>query len=71
MTIRNVTIGDKFIDTRNRKSKRISTVIDFVERRSLKTGELINYECWAAHEFMGQTLQYEVAFATVVMNRVK
>jgi hypothetical protein len=70
MTIRNVTIGDKFIDTKYRQSKRVSEVTDFIERRSMKTGEVIDYECVASHEFMGQILTCTVPFATVARNRV-
>jgi hypothetical protein len=70
MTIRNVTIGDKFIDTCHRKCKRVSIVIDFIERKSLVKGDVIDYECVASHEFMGQTVTKTVPFATVVINKV-
>lgn len=70
MTIKNVNLGDMFIDPRNRKSKRISTVTGFVERKNMVTGEVVGYECWASHEFMGQTIRFEVAFATVLINKV-
>jgi len=70
MTIRNVTIGDRFIDTCNRKSKRVSTVIDFVETRSMTTGKVVKVEIVAQHEFMGQIMTTSPAFTTVVMNKV-
>jgi hypothetical protein len=70
MTIKNVTIGDKFINPSHRKSKRVSTVIDFLEVKSMTTGEVVRHECIASHEFMGQVLKTDVAFASVVMNRV-
>lgn len=70
MTLNNVTIGDKFIDTVHRKSKRVSTVIDFTETRSMTTGEHINYHCIASHKFMGQTMTKEVCFVTVLRNKV-
>ena len=38
MTIKNVAIGDKFINTTDRKTKRVSTVIDFIERKSVVSG---------------------------------
>lgn len=71
VTIKNVTIGDRFINTMHRKSKRISTVIDFLEVRSLTTGEIIRHECIASHEFMGQTLKTDVSFTTVLINKIK
>lgn len=71
MKIKNVTIGDKFIDPSNRKSKRISEVVDFIERKSLVTGEIIGYECIAENEFLGQKLRKNVPFSTVVRNKVK
>lgn len=70
MTIRNVTIGDKFIDTCNRKSKRVSTVVDFIEHKSMTTGKVVNTTIVASHEFMGQTMYTNPAFSTVAMNRV-
>lgn len=70
LTIRNVTIGDRFIDTCNRKSKRVSTVVDFAETRSMTTGEVISVAVIAQHDFMGQTMTTNPAFATVVMNKV-
>jgi len=69
-TYKNVTIGDKFINTCHRKSKRVSTVTDFIERKSVVTGEIVGYECVCQHDFMGQRLTDTVSFATVVMNRI-
>lgn len=71
MTIRNVSIGDRFIDTCNRKSKRVSTVIDFVEHKSLLTGEVSNITIVAQHDFMGQKMTTNPAFTTVLMNKIK
>tara|TARA_R110002020_G_scaffold4845_1_gene20887 strand:+ start:437 stop:652 length:216 start_codon:yes stop_codon:yes gene_type:complete len=70
MTIRNVTIGDKFINTTHRKSKRVSTVVDFIETRSVLTGEVLDYEVVSEHEFMGQTLRATCSFNTVLRNKV-
>ena len=71
IVINNVKIGDKFLDPRNRKNKAVSTVIDIVERKSLATGQIAGYECWAAHDFMGQNIRSEVAFSTVLRYRVQ
>lgn len=70
MTIRNVTIGDKFIDTMHRKSKRVSTVIDFAETKSMTTGKVLDVTVIAQHEFMGQLMTSNPAFSPVVMNRI-
>jgi len=70
MTIRNVTIGDKFIDTCHRKSKRVSTVVDFIEHTSMTTGKVVNTTIVASHEFMGQTMFTSPPFTTVIRNRV-
>ena len=69
-TIKGVSIGDRFIDTMNRKSKRISTVVDFAETRSLTTGEVLNVTIIAHHEFMGQVMTTQPAFTTVLMNKI-
>ena len=70
MTIKNVTLGDRFIDTSNRKSKRVSTVVDFIEKKSLVTGEIVDYECIAQHEFLGQVIRFKTCFVTVGINKV-
>lgn len=71
MTIKNVTIGDRFIDTCNRKSKRVSVVVDFVEHRSMTTGDILNITIVAQHDFMGQKMTTNPAFATVLINKIK
>ena len=68
MTIKGVTIGDMFIDPRNRKSKRVSTVVDFIEHRQMITGE-VKYTVIAEHSFMGQVVRTEVVPTTVLMNK--
>ena len=70
MTIKNVSIGDQFIDSSHRKSKRVSTVIDFYEVKSMKTGELIRHECISEHEFMGYRMKRKVSFTTVLRNKI-
>lgn len=70
MTLRNVTIGDKFINTTHKKSKRVSTVVDFIEHKSMVTGEVLNHEVVAEHNFMGQILRNTCAFTTVLRNKV-
>lgn len=70
MKIKGVKIGDKFIDNCNRKSKRVSTVVDFIERKSMKTGKVFNYEVVAQHDFMGQKMTTYPAFTTVLRNKI-
>ena len=70
MTIKNVTIGDKFINPSNKKSKRVSTVIDFLETKSLLTGEVTGIEIVAEHDFLGQKIKTTCAASTVVRNRI-
>ncbi len=70
MTIKNVTIGDEFISPSNRKSKRVSTVIDFLETKSVITGETLKIEVVAEHDFMGQKIQTTHPASTIVRNRI-
>jgi len=70
ITIDGVTIGDRFIDTCHRKTKLVSTVIDFIERRSLVSGEVIGHEVVATHEFMGQTIKKTVLITTVLIGKL-
>ena len=72
MTIKNVTIGDKFIASNDTRSRRISSVVDFCQYVSLITGENTgDIICVAEKEFMGKKERFETAFATVVRNRIK
>lgn len=70
MTIQRVSIGDQFIDTMHRKTKRVSTVVDFIEKKSLVTGEVVGYDVVAEHNFMGQTLKTKCCSTTVLRNRI-
>lgn len=70
MTIKGVTIGDKFINTSDIKSKRVSTVVDFSEKKSMLTGETIQILCIAEKEFMGQKLRFEVVPTTVLRSKI-
>ena len=69
ITIKNVTIGDKFINPTDRKSKRISTVIDFIETKSVLTGEVVKIEVVCEKDFAGQKLKSICSFTTVLRNR--
>jgi len=69
MTIKNVTIGDQFINTTDRKSKRVSTVIDFIETKSVLTGEILGYEVVCEKDYMGQKLKSTCSFTTVLRNK--
>ena len=70
MEIRKVKIGDKFISNEHRKSKRVSTVVDFIAKKSMVTGKIFDYEVVAEYEFMGQTLTIYPSFTTVLRNKI-
>lgn len=70
MTIKGVTIGDRFIHHNDKKSKRISTVISFSEKKNMLTGETIEILCICEKEFMGQKLHFEVVPVTVLRNKI-
>ena len=65
MTIKNVTIGDKF---KNRKQE--CEVVDFLEQRSVATGDVVGYQCIAKQITGIAQNRFEVPFATVVRNKV-
>lgn len=71
MKIKGVSIGDKFINSMHRKNKIISTVVDFVEKRSFLTGEILGYDIVSEHIFLGQKMKGTAAFSTVLMNKIK
>ena len=71
LVIKGVRIGDKFISPSHQKFKRISTVTDILEVKSMKTGNVIRHEAIATHTFLGQELSGEVAFSTVVRYRIQ
>ena len=70
MKIKGVTIGDRFINTTDRKSQRVSTVIDFIETKSVLTGESLGYEVVSEKDFMGQKLKSTCSFTAVLRNKV-
>lgn len=70
MTLKNVTIGDKFINPTNRKSKRVSTVVDFLETKSVTTGEIVTIEIVAEHDFLGQKIKTVCSPTTVLINKI-
>ena len=70
MEIQGVSVGDKFTKRKD-LNKRIYTVIDIYEVRSLMSEKHIKYICVAEYEFMGQLIKFEVPFPTVVLNKVK
>ncbi len=72
MTIKNVTIGDKFISSNDTRSKRVSTVVDFLKVVSMTSGkETGDVICVGEREFMGKIERFETAFSTVVRNRIE
>tara|TARA_R110001632_G_scaffold9494_2_gene36465 strand:- start:1187 stop:1405 length:219 start_codon:yes stop_codon:yes gene_type:complete len=71
MTIKGVTIGDKFISSKDYKTRNVSTVVDFLEVKSLLTGEVVSLQCIAARKLLGQEIRFETPFSMVIRNKVK
>ena len=71
MKYKGVTIGDKFIANENRKSKRVSKVIDFLETRSMMTNEIISTEVIYETKVLEQMVKGKCSALTVVRNRIK
>lgn len=67
LTIKNVSIGDRF----KYDNQHISEVVDFIEQKSMITGEIVGYVCLAIGVGTLATNTFETAFATVVRNRVQ
>lgn len=66
MTIRNVTIGDKFKTGKNI----VSEVVDFLEQKSIVSGEIIGYVCIAKGVDTFSVNTFEVPFTTVLRNKI-
>lgn len=66
MTINNVTIGDKFKTGKNI----VSQVVDFIEKKSMVTGEIVGYICIAKGVDTVAVNTFEVPFATVMRNKI-
>lgn len=66
MTIRNVSIGDKFI-----KGKvHICEVVDFYEVKSLVTGKVVEHLCIARGINTLATNTFETPFSSVIRNKI-
>lgn len=69
MTIKNVTIGDRFRP--NNSKHLIAEVVDFVECRSMKTGDVTGTICVAKLVNGIAKNSFETPFASVVRWRIK
>lgn len=63
-TLRGVTIGDKFM-----RDGREHTVVDFYTTTNLK-GEVVGQECIVEYKFATQLMRKDVAFSTVIQNKI-
>lgn len=72
MEIKGVKIGDVFGKQLGKGKISICEVIDFIERRSIKTGKIVDIECWA--KSMDKKMvcgdSFEVAFSTVKLCKI-
>ena len=69
MTIKNVTIGDKFKKCGTKNRNDVYTVVDFYTTCNM-SGEIVNQVVVAEHEFCGQVMKTEHPFATVVRGKI-
>ena len=64
-------IGTKFIRRSNRKNKLVETVTDYLETRSVITGDLIKSRYVATHEFCGQIISdRDIPAASIAMGQI-
>ena len=64
-------IGTKFIRRSNRKHKLVETVTDYLETRSVVTGDLISSRYVATHEFCGQTVSdRDIPATSIAMGQI-
>lgn len=68
MTVRGVSIGDKFTRA-DRKDKTPCTVVDIYTVTNSK-GDIVEYKCIAEQPFLGQHIRFETPFATVQKNKI-
>lgn len=66
MTINNVTIGQKF----KQGKYLVCEVVDFIEKKSMVSGEIVGYMCMATGINSLATNSFEVPFATVVRHQI-
>ena len=66
MTLHNVTIGDRFYKGKNS----ICEVVDFIELKSIVTGEIIGYQCIAVQVNGLAKNRFETPFSTVVRHKL-
>lgn len=65
MKINNVTLGDVFKIGKHNKG----IVVDFIEKRSLRTKNITGYICIAISVGLAKN-EFEIPFSTVVRNRI-
>ncbi len=64
MEIRNVKIGQEFL-----KGKVKCTVVDFIEEKSMVTGNVIGFKCMAKANSLSTNV-FEIPFSTVIRNTI-
>lgn len=69
MTLKNVTIGDKFKKRGTKNRNDVYTVVDFHTTCNMH-GDIVSQVVIAEHEFCGQVVRSEEAFSTVVRGRI-
>lgn len=67
MTIKGVSIGDKFTRA-NWKDKTVCTVVDIYTVTN-SSGEVVEYKCIAEQPFLSQKIRFETPFTTVIKNK--
>lgn len=71
MTLRNVTIGDRFYKQLVKGKQVECYVVDFTETKSMTTGQVIEQKCIAKSDNYGMGNSFEIPFATVLRNKIK
>ncbi len=66
LTIRNVTIGDKFKNGKHLTAE----VVDFIENKSMVSGQIIGYTCIAKGVGGLSTNTFDVPFTQVLRNKI-
>ena len=67
MTVKGVTIGDRFTRA-NWKDKTVCTVVVIYTITNSK-GEVVGYKCIAEQPFLKQSIRFETPFTTVIKNK--
>lgn len=70
MEIQGITIGTKFTKRLSKLQTVNCEVVDFIERKSITSGKVLEYEVWAKSDTYGMGNAFQTSITTVKLGKI-